>query len=264
MNPILRKNKICCVLAILAGALVALPATMASTINVVDLTVGYPAMGSVNNGGYVFAINPQSTGTGVIQPFLREHANVTEQGINTSIAKPPYDDKPGPWTHDLPVNALATVTYNSNSYYEFLLDANQVSNGDISLINFKIYVTQGSPYTTNSDLINLVNTVTPSYDMNGSTTGYRVDISSQNGSGSGDMYFLVPMSAIGTTGNLYLYAQFGQELASNGSTGYVSNDGFEEWYAKQSRRVPDSGATVALLGLALLGLAAFRRRMVRN
>ncbi|HEX8898904.1 MAG TPA: hypothetical protein VF751_09420, partial [Chthoniobacterales bacterium] len=43
---------------------------------------------------------PQPTGTGVIDPFLRVQANGTEQGYNTSGGTP-FDDKAGPWTHDI-------------------------------------------------------------------------------------------------------------------------------------------------------------------
>jgi hypothetical protein len=70
----------------------------------------------------------------------------------------------------------------------------------------------------------------------------------------------VPVSDIGTSGNLYLYAQFG--LDSNGN-GYIANDGFEEWYATEggTPSVPDSGSTLTLLGMALLGFEGLRRKL---
>jgi len=232
-----------------------------SKADIVDLTPGAPASGGPLNGGFVFAIDPQSTGTGVIDPFLREQNNGSEQGINTSIANPPLDDKPGPWTHDLTVGQLATVTFSGNSYYKFTLDANQVGNGPISLTAFKIFVTAGSPFTSASDLTSLVSTGTPKFDMNGGSTQYRVDISSQNGSGSGDMYFLVPTSDIDTTGNLYLYAAFGKDSSGGG---FESNDGFEEWYATEGQStttVPDAASSLMLLGMGFMGLEAFRRKL---
>ncbi|MBU6410615.1 MAG: VPDSG-CTERM sorting domain-containing protein, partial [Verrucomicrobia bacterium] len=176
-----------------------------------------------------------------------------------SIANPPYDDKAGQWTHDLLVSQLGTVTYNGHSYYQFYLDANQEADGPISLIAFQIFVTSGSPYTSSSDLTALVSSGTPAFDLNGAGA-VRVDISSQNGSGSGDMYILVPTSDIGDSGNLYLYAGFGQD-ASGG--GYASNDGFEEWYAYEgpSPAVPDGGGTALLLGAALVALALLRRKL---
>src|SRR5262249_5766330 len=119
-----------------------------------------------------------------------------------------------------------------------------------------------SPFTQKSDLLNLLST-TPNYDMNGGANKYRVDISSQNGSGSGDMYVLVPVSDIGNSGNLYLYAGFGADANSNG---FTPNDGFEEWYANEGSNgttVPDSGSTVMLLGLSLTAVALFGRRFAK-
>ena len=238
----------------------------AGPITVEDLTPGAPASGGPLNGGFVFAIDPQSTGTGVIDPFLREQIGTDkkgpEEGLNTSINNPPLDDKAGTWTHDLSVSALAPVTFNGQQFYKFTLDANQVGNGPISLIQFEIFVTPGSPFTKNSDLLNLLST-TPNYDMNGGANQYRVDVSSQNGSGSGDMYFLVPVADIGNSGNLYLYAEFGADANANG---FTPNDGFEEWYATEglnSTGVPDSGTTVALLGLGLTSVALLRRRFAK-
>src|SRR5256714_14998399 len=43
---------------------------------------------------------PQPTGTGYIKPFLRVQNDPNEQGYNTSGGTP-FDDKAGPWTHDL-------------------------------------------------------------------------------------------------------------------------------------------------------------------
>jgi len=234
----------------------------AATISVVDLTT-LPSSQVLDNQGIVAAIDPQSTGTGVFDPFLREQGNAAqspqEAGINTSIANPPYDTKADPHTHDLLVSSLATVKVGGTDYYKFVLDANQLQNGAISLIQFKVYVTTGPAFTSASDLINLVDNVTPNYNMNGGATQYRVDISSQNGSGSGDMSFLVPKSDIGTTGNLYLYSQFGTDANGNG---FGINDGFEEWSALTgTSSVPDGGTTVLLLGAALSGLGLIRRKL---
>ena len=65
---------------------------------VVDLT-GSNDSGTINGAQFVFT-TPQPTGTGVIQPFLRLENSPVEQGYNTSGGTP-FDDKAGPWTHDL-------------------------------------------------------------------------------------------------------------------------------------------------------------------
>src|SRR2546423_38825 len=50
----------------------------------------------------------QPTGTGVIKPFLRVQNTPTEQGYNTSGGTP-FDDKSGPWTHNIQVSDLAAT-----------------------------------------------------------------------------------------------------------------------------------------------------------
>lgn len=226
-----------------------LSATPTTPITVIDLSGGPPENGTAN-GALFFAADPQPTGTGVIDPFLREQENGSEQGINTSISKPPFDDKPGTWTHDLSVSLLAPTMFNGINYYMFSLDADQEMNGPISLISFKIFVTTGAPISNVGGLMSLVNTGTPAFNMNGGSIQYRVDITSQTGSGSGDMFVLVPVIDIGTSGNLYLDAEFGADANGNG---FPSNDGFEEWSASEgpSTRIPDGGSTALMLGAAL-------------
>src|SRR5260370_41101136 len=61
--------------------------------------IGSSDSGTINGAQFVFT-TPQPTGTGVIQPFLRLENSPVEQGYNTSGGTP-FDDKAGPWTHDL-------------------------------------------------------------------------------------------------------------------------------------------------------------------
>src|ERR1051326_1278911 len=62
---------------------------------------------------------PQPTGTGYIDPFLRVQANGTEQGYNTSGGTP-FDDKAGIWTHNITFGDLQAteVTLNGTSYFK--------------------------------------------------------------------------------------------------------------------------------------------------
>src|SRR6266850_2739552 len=94
-------------LLITAGALLFATGAHAT---VVDLINGNS--GTITNG-YGTAIfqftAPQPTGTGIIQPFLRLHADGTEQGYNTSGNPVPFDDKNGPWTHNLTFADLMTT-----------------------------------------------------------------------------------------------------------------------------------------------------------
>jgi hypothetical protein len=72
------------------------------------------------------------------------------------------------------------------------------------------------------------------------------------------MFMYVPENTLGTdlSLNLYLYSAFG--------TAHSSSDGFEEWavlVGENGGSVPDGGVTAGLLGLALLGLGAIRRKL---
>jgi len=242
-----------CLAALAVGAGLS---AQAAVINVITAdTIG--ATGTTADGAIFTGIDPQSTGTGVFEPFLREQNSPSELGVDTSIASPPFDDKAGIWTHDLAVSSLATVTVNGTKYYQFNLDANQSANADISLTKFQIFVT--SSFATTVSQLNTIVAATPAFDMNDATHTYRVDVSSETGSGSGDLRVLVPESAIGTTGDLYLFAGFGTD--ANGG-GFASNDGFEEWNAVEGANftIPDASSTLSLLGFGLLGFEALRRK----
>src|ERR1044071_4374448 len=84
------------------GGLAAMMAVSPSYAVVVDLTTAGActpitlaniASCSINGAVYTQAFT-QSTGTGVIDPFLREQATGVETGLNTDNGTP-YDDKAG-------------------------------------------------------------------------------------------------------------------------------------------------------------------------
>src|SRR5207249_10928879 len=80
--------------------------TTVGNATVVDLT-GSNDIGTINDAQFVFT-TPQPTGTGVIQTFLRLENTPIEQGYNTSGGTP-FDDKAGPWTHNLTFDDLQTT-----------------------------------------------------------------------------------------------------------------------------------------------------------
>jgi hypothetical protein len=232
---------------------------LAGTIDL--LTAG--ASGTAN-GAIFTQVDPQSTGTGVLDPFLRIQANGTESGYNTSVGTP-LDDKGGKWTHDIALGTIGIVTYNAVNYYKFLLDVNQLSSSPLlSLNTFQIYERTG-PLTTANTLADLTGNATLKFDMDagvGGDTTVNIDYRLNPGSGAGDMTVLVPVSALGIdptlTQNLYLYTAFGDPNASN--------SGFEEWAAELGigfyppQDVPDASTTLSLLGMALLGIEGLRRK----
>jgi len=254
------KNMRKTLIATVAGLVVTACLT-ASAVPVTVINVTTSGTSGTANGAIFAYDNPQPTGTGYIDPFLREQNNVSEVGVNTSIKAQvmntvasdnslTYDNKdPLNFTHDLAISTLVP----SGGYYVFSLDANQVANAPISLIKFQIFVS--STQFTSAAALGTFLAGTPAFDMNGNNTGFhRVDVSSQRGSGSGDMTVSVPTAGIAGNNWLYLVAGFGLDAQGKG---YDSNDGFEEWSTAPG--VPDGGSTLMLLGSAFATLGVFAR-----
>src|SRR5438552_12670259 len=174
---------------------------------VVDLT-GSNDSGTINNAQFVFTTS-QPTGTGVIQPFLRVENTPIEQGYNTSGGTP-FDDKAGPWTHNLTFGALQNteVTLGGASYFKLLLDVNEPggSKSLISLDQLQFYTSKvGSQRTSNVDSVGTLR------DTFSSGDSVILDASRNDGRGSVDMYAYSPTSDFAgtkTSDFVYLYPHF--------------------------------------------------------
>jgi len=193
----------------------------------------------------VTQIDPQSTGTGVIDSFLRVQAsggNTSEQGYNTSLSAP-LDDKSGSFTRSLLLTEVPIVNIGGVDYYQFLLDINQVnSSGLLSLNQIQLFTSS----TDRNDGTVSLNGTEPTLSFTGGSTTEQFRLSStysnpydiqlnynlNPGSGAGDMFFYVAKSGITPLAGqtyLILYSQFGNPPGVNGT-----NDGFEEWAVLKS------------------------------
>jgi len=191
----------------LVALLVALPSANAGTT--LNLTVAGNA--GILNGAFYQQVNPQPTGTGVIDSFLRIQAAGNEQGYNTDASPPPLDDKAGIWTHSITLSSLDIfhigsafsptpggntdgTTAGAGDYYRFLLDINQNSGGNNNLLSLNsVKIFAGPGLATYSGT--LAGLGTPLYDMD--TTGDNsvlMDYALNSGSGSGDMFLYVSTS----------------------------------------------------------------------
>src|SRR6266487_3299983 len=122
------KNMRKTLIAAVAGLAVTtcLTATAVTVIDVTTLAANSTSDASRSANGAIFSFaDPRPTGTGYIDPFLREQGSPTEVGVNTSIKAQTvnntilYDNKdPVNYTHDLAINTLLPV----NGYYKFALD----------------------------------------------------------------------------------------------------------------------------------------------
>ena len=206
---------------------------------------------------------PQPTGTGYIDPFLRVQANGTEQGYNTSGGTP-FDDKGGPWTHDIQFSDLQStaVTINGATYYKILVDLNEPNGAKstISLTNLQFYTSAtGSQTTTNVSSLGTLR-----YSMDTGTAGgagdntVEFDAGRNHGSGSGDAFIYIPATAFaGTNPNdfVYMYVNFG-------SADETTAGGFEEFtLVRNLAPVPEMSSLFPIVGLIVaVGSTSILRR----
>ena len=245
-----------------------------------DLTAG--GNGFVNSAYFTW-VDAASTGTGLIDPFVRVQDNGIADGYNADARGVMPDVNTSPqFTKDIQLSSVPIVKLGNIDYYEFLLDINQHNNGNeglLSLDKIDIY-TRGSALTSAdelSDLTGVGSTLRYSLDTGNAANEILLNYSLNHGSGSGDMLAYIPKSLFGAESEyLYLYSQFGEKgligftVPKNANQepepifgDYSENDGFEEWSLRERTdppTVPDGGATVALLGFGTLALAALRRK----
>jgi hypothetical protein len=210
---------------LLVGATLSLCAAPAGAVpTVVDLTT-LGSTGSIN-GALFEQIDLSSTGTGLIQSFLRVQANGTERGYNTDAPSPyEFDQKGGGFTHSLLLSDVPLVDKGGTLYREFLLDINE-SAGDITgLLSLDLL----EIYLANADnLDDYPNLGTKVYDTGEDWILLNYNLNA--GSGAGDMYAYIPNSLFTGGSFVYLYSEFG---GANASTA-----GPEEWAVRVGAALP--------------------------
>jgi len=194
----------------------------------VDLTTR-GSSGSINGALYQ-QFEPQPTGTGVLNTFLRVQKQGIEQGYNTDWRPTGFDEKTDLHTRSLLLSEIPKVTIGDITYREFLLDINEAANEPLlSLNEVQIFL------ASTGNLHNKSNLGTPLYDMDaGADANVKLNYALNHGSGSGDMLMYVPDSLFNSNAGpyVYLYSLLGEPIPGDSSD--VSNQseaGFEEWSA---------------------------------
>ena len=229
-----------------------------------DLTGSGPGKVEID-GAWFYNSDTASTGSGVIQPFLRIQKNGIEQGYNTDYRAPKkadneYPEMIDPWTQSLLLSIVPTVDLGGTLYREFLLDLNQNNSAEgryISLDKLEIY---------QADVGNLTNHSTGGlgttiYEMGDDGTGASnwilLDATLNSGSGGGDMFAYIPDYLFDSEeygDYVYLYSMFGVHNVANAT--------FEEWAVRKGIEpppvVPVPGAV--LLGILGLGISGLKLR----
>ncbi|HSF82926.1 MAG TPA: hypothetical protein VLA49_16950 [Anaerolineales bacterium] len=206
------------------------------------------AQAALNDGAIVQYIGDLNTsygasGSGVFNPFVRLQGNdkktTDQKGYNTDGTRE-FDTKAGTWTHSILLSEIPTVLVGDNVYWEFWSDINDSDSTPlISLDDFELYLTDdpnlsGYPFTGFADLI---------YDYTAANNGDYILINDVNqGSGRGDLRYLVPVSDTGVdncdygnpacTTYLVLYSVWGGKGIDGFGNNYGFDGGFEEWKVK--------------------------------
>ena len=249
---------------LMAGLMLGLTPLLITNASATSLDLTVAGNDGFVNGAYFIQIDPQSTGTGVIDPFVRIQNTGTEEGYNASVRPVMPHVKTDPnYTHDLQLGDVPIVNVGGTDYYQFLLDINEPtgrSQRTLSLHEIEIYLS-ASALSSAATYADLTSSATKVWDLDGGAADgdsvIELDYQLNHGSGSGDMFMYIPVATLGTDGSqfLTLYSAFGNANESA--------DGFEEWAilrAETPPSVPDASSAIILLGVAMVGLEGLRRK----
>lgn len=218
-----------------------------------DLTT-HDASGYIG-GAYFLQTDGQSTGSGVIDSFVRLNTNHdVSEGYNTTANGVFDTGSSDTFDHELLLADIPVVVFGGIRYREFLLDINEPNGnkGTLSLDEIQIFrsnVANQNVESFNSGIVGLTSaSLVYRLDTANNDNWIALNANLNHGSGSGDMFAYIPDSFFSSsTGDyVYLYSRFGEN--------YANNAGFEEWSVLQHENIVPEPATFTLLGIGLAGM----------
>jgi hypothetical protein len=224
-----------------------------------------PSAQTVNSAIFQLFEAGGSSGTGVLEPFLRLQANGTEEGYNVdhALAGSMPDVKTGSWTHDFQLsylsNQIVGIVQPDNTvklYYQFLLD--YAENDDLLSID-EIQIYTGPKITSGGNTLTTITgdaSYTLRYDLDaGGDNWIKLNDPTDSGNGTANLIFLVPLdnfTGASMTDYVYFYTSMGNT--------YSTSSSFEEWGVLKGG-VPEVPEPASMLfGALLLGCLAWRER----
>lgn len=217
--------------------------------------------GVINQAIFIQVDPEHSTGTGVIQPFLRVQKSGVEQGYNTDYKPKEFQETTSPWTTSLELSKVPVRILGGAAYREFLLDINENGGGEQYLSLDKLQIFLGTAPNLTGYPSGLGTKIWDMDEGPEGDTSIHLDYSLEAGSGDGDMLAYIPSHLFAGPGTyVYLYCMFGAEGTKQNGLG--SSDGFEEWSVRgpgPDVAVPEPGG-VLLLCTGLISLFGLGRR----
>lgn len=189
----------------------------------------------------------QASGTGLFDPFLRLQGSPTEKGYNTCSQAScggdvtQFETKTGTWTKAILASAIPVVDCGGDlagtNCWELFVDINDGNNAKrVSLNEVEVWLTTNARLTGYVDPTGFPSGATQVYDFSGSILINDVN----QGSGRGDLLYLIPVQPFASGDFFVLYSKWGTTsgTAGNfGTGGYTSDGGFEEWKVRKAPNV---------------------------
>ena len=189
----------------------------------------------------------QSSGTGLFDPFVRLQGSPSEEGYNTCSQSScggdvtEFETKTGSWTKAILASAIPVVDCGGDlvgtDCWELFVDINEGNNAKhVSLNEVEVWLTT-NPRITDYDTDTEAGFAAPAekvYDFSGEILIHDVN----QGSGRGDLLYLIPVQEFETGDFFVLYSEWGTSTGAPApGKNYRSEGGFEEWKVRKAPNV---------------------------